>query len=64
MVDLKNTIAIGDDYNDVSMFKIAGYSVVMQNANNEVKKYADYITLSNEENGVAVFLEKLLKNEI
>lgn len=63
-IDLKNTIAIGDDYNDVSMFKIAGYSVVMQNANNEVKKYADYITLSNEENGVAVFLEKLLKNEI
>ena len=32
--------------------------------NNEVKKYADYITLSNEEKGVAVFLEKLLKNEI
>lgn len=60
-IDLKNTIAIGDDYNDISMFKVVGHSVVMENANNEVKKYADEITMSNERDGVAIFLENLLK---
>lgn len=60
-IDLEDTVAIGDDYNDVSMFKVAGYSVVMGNANDTVKGYADEITLSNDEDGVAAFLEKLLK---
>ena len=41
------------------MFEMAGLSVAMGNAVDEVKKYADKITLSNEEDGVAVFLEKL-----
>ena len=59
-IDLNDTIAIGDDFNDISMFKVVGYSVVMENATDEVKKYADEITLSNEDDGVAVFLEKLL----
>lgn len=60
-IDLKETIAIGDSYNDISMFKVVGYSVVMQNANDKIKEYADEITESNENNGVAVFLEKLLE---
>ena len=60
-IELKNTIAIGDDYNDISMFKVVGHSVVMENADNEVKKYADEITMSNEREGVAIFLENLLK---
>lgn len=59
-IDLKDTVAIGDDFNDISMFKVVGHSVVMGNATSEVKKYADEITLSNEEEGVAVFLEKLI----
>lgn len=59
-IDLKDTVAIGDDFNDISMFKVVGHSVVMENATDEVKKYADEITLSNEEDGVAVFLERLL----
>lgn len=59
-IDLRDTVAIGDNYNDASMFKVVGHSVVMGNANDEVKKYADEITASNEENGVAVFLEKLI----
>ena len=41
------------------MFKVAGYSVAMKNSNDEVKKYADEITESNENDGVAIFLEKL-----
>lgn len=41
------------------MFKVVGHSVVMANSTDEVKKYADEITLSNEDDGVAVFLENL-----
>ena len=58
-IDLKDTVAIGDDFNDISMFKVVGHSVVMANSTDEVKKYADEITLSNEDDGVAVFLENL-----
>ena len=58
-IDLKDTIAIGDDANDISMLKTVGYAVAMDNAINRVKEYADEITKSNEEDGVAIFLEKL-----
>lgn len=60
-IDLKDTIGIGDDFNDIAMFQTVGYRVVMGNANDEIKKYADEVTSSNENDGVAVFLEKLLK---
>lgn len=59
-IDLNDAVAIGDDFNDVTMFNVVGHSVAMGNANDEVKKYADEITKSNEEDGVAIFLEKLL----
>ncbi len=62
-IDLKDAISIGDDYNDVSMFEKTGLSVVMGNANDEVKTKAKYETLTNNEDGVAVFLEKLLSNK-
>jgi len=61
-IDLKATIAIGDDFNDVSMFDVVGYSVAMGNSNDIIKKHANEVTLSNEEDGVAIFLEKLLTN--
>jgi len=60
-IDLKDVIAIGDSINDISMFKVVGHSVAMGNASDKVKEYADEITASNENDGVAVFLEKLLK---
>lgn len=62
-IDLKETIVIGDGENDIPMFKIAGYNVVMRNANDKVKEYADEITKSNDEDGVAVFLEKLINKD-
>jgi len=62
-IDEKNAIAIGDDYNDISMFKVVGYSVAMENSSDEVKSYADHVTKSNEEDGVAIFLEKLIDTE-
>ena len=49
-------IAFGDGYNDLSMLKLAGMGVAMENAAPEVRAEADYVTLSNEEDGVAVAL--------
>ena len=49
-------IAFGDGYNDLSMLKLAGIGVAMENAAPEVRAEADYVTLSNEEDGVAAAL--------
>ncbi len=57
-VDLSEIVAFGDDYADIGMLKICGIGVAMGNAIQEVKDIADDITLSNEEDGVAVYLEK------
>jgi len=52
-IDLAETMAIGDNYNDVSMFEKAGRSVAMGNANFEIKSLCDVITYTNVESGVA-----------
>ena len=49
-------IAFGDGYNDLSMLKLAGMGVAMENAAPEVRAEADYVTLSNEKDGVAAAL--------
>lgn len=51
-------IAFGDGYNDLSMLKLAGVGVAMANAVPEVRAEADFITKSNEEDGVAFAIEK------
>ena len=56
----EEVIAIGDDENDISMIKFAGLGVAMGNAKNSVKKVADYITLTNEENGVGKVINKFI----
>lgn len=53
-------IAIGDNYNDINMIEFAGLGIAMGNAPDEVKQYADYITLSNDENGVAEAIKKYI----
>ena len=53
-------IAIGDGFNDLSMIKFAGLGVAMANAQDVVKENADYITLSNEEDGVAHVVRKFI----
>jgi len=50
-------MAFGDGYNDLSMLRLAGMGVAMENAAPEVRADADYVTLSNEEDGVAAALE-------
>ena len=52
-------VAMGDGYNDLSMIKFAGMGVAMANAQEPVKQAADYITLSNDEDGVAAAVEEL-----
>ena len=56
----EEVIAIGDDDNDISMIKFAGLGVAMGNAKDSVKKVADYITLTNEENGVGKVINKFI----
>lgn len=53
-------IACGDGYNDISMIERAGLGVAMKNAEPEVLQAADYITASNDEDGIAVLLEDVL----
>lgn len=55
-------IAIGDGYNDLTMIKYAGLGIAMENAQEPVKKAAQYVTLSNEEDGVAAAIEKFVFN--
>ncbi len=58
-IPLSNTIAIGNDFNDLSMLKVAGQSVVVANADEHLKKIASIIIDDNDSDGVASFLEKL-----
>lgn len=55
-------IACGDAGNDLSMIKYAGLGVAMENATEDVKKAADYITLSNDNDGIAHVVEKFILN--
>lgn len=56
-IGIDSIMAFGDGQNDISMIKTAGIGIAMSNATNEVKAVADSITLSNNDDGVAVFLE-------
>lgn len=58
--DVSEIVAFGDDYADMGMLKMCGIGVAMGNAIQEVKDIADDITLSNEEDGAAVYLDKWL----
>ena len=46
------------------MIRTAGLGVAMENAVDELKAVADYITLSNEEDGVAAALDKIMAGEL
>ncbi|MFF2468553.1 HAD family hydrolase [Streptomyces mirabilis] len=59
-VKAADTIAFGDMPNDIPMFAWAAHSVAMANAHDELKAVADEVTSSNEEDGIAVVLERLL----
>ena len=57
-VPRENIISFGDALNDMAMIKAAGTGVAMANACEEIKAVADFITLSNDEDGVAYGIKK------
>lgn len=60
-ISLNDIMVFGDDINDIEMIRECGYGVAMGNAINEVKSAADEITETNQNDGVAVILQKVLK---
>jgi hydroxymethylpyrimidine pyrophosphatase-like HAD family hydrolase len=56
----RDVVAFGDAENDLEMFRVAGASVAMGQADDEVKKHATAVTVRNDEAGVARAIEKLL----
>jgi len=54
------SICFGDHINDYSMFKECGFAVAMKNGMKEIKDKADFITETNDNNGVAEFLKKYI----
>ena len=59
-IDLNDIIAFGDDFPDIGMLRICGKGIAMKNAIPEVKSIADEVTESNENDGVAIYLERFL----
>jgi len=53
--------AFGDGLNDIEMISYAGTGIAMDNAYDDIKRVADHVTKSNDDDGVAVWLEKFLE---
>jgi hypothetical protein len=62
-ISREEMIAVGDGYNDLSMIEYAGLGVAMENAPDEIKAKADFVTLSNDNDGIAYLLEKFILEE-
>ncbi|WP_432205289.1 Cof-type HAD-IIB family hydrolase (plasmid) [Cetobacterium somerae] len=62
-IDLKNTIAFGDAFNDYEMLKFAGKGIVMANGFNDLKTEFETMDFTNNEHGVARYLSKLFNLE-
>lgn len=54
-------VCIGDGYNDISMIEAAGLGVAMANAQPDVLEAADYVTKSNNEDGVVAVIDKFIR---
>lgn len=62
-IPLAQTMACGDGGNDLAMIETAGIGVAMENGMEEVKAVAQYITKSNQQDGVAVAIERFILAE-
>ncbi len=63
-IDPERSVAAGDYDNDVSMLKAADVGVAVANATEGVKKAADYITVSNDEDAIAVIISDIENGKI
>lgn len=59
-IEKEEIMACGDGMNDYEMIKKVGFGVVMENGTEELKKIADYITETNDEDGVAKAIQKFV----
>jgi len=62
-IPLSGVIAFGDDINDIEMLKTAGIGVAMGNAIAAVKDIADFVTETNDNEGISVWINKYLLNK-
>ena len=62
-ISLEDTMALGDNYNDISMLSIVGHSVAMGNAEQPVKDIAKAVTDTNSNDGVAQMIKKALAQQ-
>lgn len=60
-IPLEHIMAFGDDFNDLGMISTVGYGIAMENAIPEIKAAAKDITCTNNQDGVARYLEKVLQ---
>jgi len=59
-IDIHQTLAVGDSFNDLPIFRVVNTKVAMGHAPNELKEMADWIAPSLEEDGVAAAIEKFV----
>ena len=61
-IDLEDSVRIGDDLNDLSMFFDKGLNVAVENAMPDLKSKADFITKSCDDAGVSYAIEKIMSD--
>ncbi len=59
-INIKNTLAFGDNYNDIPLFNAVGTSIAVANGKPELKEIANFVCAGNKEHGVAAFLNTSL----
>ncbi len=59
-ISLADTLSFGDDFVDIDLIRYSGWSVAVENAITQIKNIAKYHTASNDNNGVAIVLERLV----
>lgn len=60
-IDIRDSLAIGDGYNDLELLQKVGIGIAMGNSPSEVKRAVKYVTNSNDRNGVGIALKKFLE---
>lgn len=60
----EEVMAVGDEENDLAMLEFAGVAVAMENAREDIKEKADFVTRTNREDGVAFAMKKYLFPEL
>ncbi|MBI4296166.1 MAG: HAD family phosphatase [Chloroflexi bacterium] len=59
-VSLEEVVAVGDGRNDIPLLTLAGLAIAMDNAPDDLKAIADYVTLDVDQNGLAAAVDKVL----